>query len=105
MDILYNEAFSLRDEIGTCPNKEVKIDVTGNCPFFIRSYHVKEEDKKIIDKELKHICYLRILKEGFSAYSRQVMLISRKVTQDKRVVMDLRHLNVRIAQTIWHTHY
>ena len=26
------------------------------------------------------------------------MLISRKVTQDKRVVMDFRHLNVRIAR-------
>ena len=28
------------------------------------------------------------LKEGFSAYSSLVMLISRKVTQDKRVVTD-----------------
>ena len=29
MDMLYkyNEAFSLRDEIGTCPNKEVEIEV------------------------------------------------------------------------------
>ena len=27
-----------------------------------------------------------------------VMLISRKVTQDKRVVTDLRHLNTRIAK-------
>ena len=38
-----------------------------------------------------------ILKEGFSAYSSQIMLISRKVTQDKRVVTDFRHLNIRIA--------
>ena len=39
-----------------------------------------------------------ILKEGFSAYSSPVMLISRKLTKDKRVVTDFRHLNVRIAQ-------
>ena len=39
-----------------------------------------------------------ILKEGFSAYSSPVMLISRKLTKDKRVVTDLRHLNVRIAK-------
>ena len=39
-----------------------------------------------------------ILKEGFSAYSSPVMLISRKVTKDKRVVTDCRHLNVRIAK-------
>ena len=49
----YKEAFSLRDEIGTCPNIEVGIDVTDKPPFFIRLYHVREEDKKVIDKEMK----------------------------------------------------
>ena len=39
-----------------------------------------------------------ILKEGFSAYSSPVMLISRKLTKDKRVVTDFRHLNVGIAK-------
>ena len=39
-----------------------------------------------------------ILKEGFSAYTSPVMLISRKMTQDKRVVTDFRHLNTRIAK-------
>ena len=39
-----------------------------------------------------------ILKEGFSAYSSPVMLISRKLTKDKTVVTDFRHLNVRIAK-------
>ena len=41
---------------------------------------------------------LRDIEEGFSAYSSPVMLISRKVTQDKRVVTDFRHLNTRIAK-------
>ena len=55
MDILYRykEAFSLRDEIGMCPNIEVEIDVTDKSPFFIRLYHVREEDKAFIDKEMK----------------------------------------------------
>ena len=39
-----------------------------------------------------------ILKEGFAAYSRPVMLMSRKLTKDKTVVTDFRHLNVRIAK-------
>ena len=65
---------------------------------FIRPYHVKEEDKAIIDKEMKRLCYLGILKEGFSPYSSPVMLITRKLTKDKRVVTDFRHLNVRIAK-------
>ena len=55
MDMLfkYKEVFSLRDEIGTCPNIEVEIDVTDKSPFFIRPYHVREEDKAFIDKKTK----------------------------------------------------
>ena len=98
MDMLYKykEAFSLRGEIGTCPHIEVGIDVTDRSPYFIRSYHVREEGKKVIDKEMKHLHYLGILKEGFSPYSSPVMLISRKVMQDKSVVIYFWHLNVRI---------
>ena len=94
----YREAFNLRDEIGTWPSIEIDIDVTDKTPFFIRPYHTREEDKRILDKEMKRLCCLGILKEGFSAYSSPVMLISRRVTQDKRVVTDFRHLNTRIAK-------
>ena len=100
MDMLfkYREAFSLRDELGTCPNNEVEIDITDKSPFFIRPYPVREKDKVFIDKEMKRLCYMGILKEGFLAYSSTVMLISRKLTKDKRVVTDFRHLNMRIAK-------
>ena len=93
----YKDTFSLRDEIGTCLNIEVEIDITDKLPFFIRPCHVKEEDRNILDKEMKRLCYLGILK-GFSAYSSLVMLISRQVTKDKRFITDLRYLNVRIAK-------
>ena len=100
MDMLYKykKAFCLRDEIGTCPNIEVEIEITDKSPFFIRPYHVREEDKAVIDKEMKRLCYMGILKEGFLAYSSPVSLISRKLTKDKRVVIDFIHLNVRIAK-------
>ena len=39
-----------------------------------------------------------ILKDGFSVYSSPVMLMSRTLTKDKRVVTDFRQLNVRIAK-------
>ena len=94
----YKDVFSLRDEIGTCPNMEVNIEFTDNSPFFIWPYHVKEEDRAVLDKEMRRLCYLGILKEGFSAYSSPVMLISRKVISDKRVVTNFRHLNMRIAK-------
>ena len=61
----YREVFSLRDEIGTCPNIEIDIDVMDKIPFFIRPYQVREEDKRVLDKEMKRLCYLGILKEGF----------------------------------------
>ena len=98
MLFMYKEAFSLRDEIGTCPSIEIEIDVTDKLPFFIRPYHIREEDKAFIDKEMKELFYMGILKEGFSADSSPVMLISRKLTKDKRAVTDFRLLNVRIVK-------
>ena len=98
MQYKYKEAFSIRDEIGTCPNIEIEIEVMDKSPFFIRPYHVREEDKAIIDEEMKRLCYMGILNEGFSAFSSPMMLLCRKLTKDKRVVTDFRHLNVRIAK-------
>ena len=94
----YKDAFSLRDKIGMCLNIEVHIEVTDNSTFFIRPYHVKEEDRAVLDKEMRRLCYLGILKEGFLAYLSPVLLISRKMTSDKRVVTDFRHVNMRIAK-------
>ena len=39
----YKGAFSLRDEIGACPNIEVEINVMDQSSFFIRPYHVKKK--------------------------------------------------------------
>ena len=38
------------------------------------------------------------IKGRILAYSSSVMLISRKVTEHKRVVTDFRHLNIRITK-------
>ena len=54
-DLLYKskDAFSLRDKIGLCPNIEIEIDSTDKSPFFIRPFHANEEDKVILDKEMR----------------------------------------------------
>ena len=57
----YKDEFSLNDEIGTCPNIKVEIDITDSSPFFMRPFHPREEDKAILDKEMKRLCYLGIL--------------------------------------------
>ena len=56
MEILYEykDVFSLRDELGTCLNIEVSIEVTDNSPFFIRPYHVF----RIIFRKIE-VCYIK----------------------------------------------
>ena len=46
-------------------NIEVEKDIMDKSPFFIRPFHAREEDKALLDKEMKRLCYLGILKEGF----------------------------------------
>ena len=48
-DLLYKckDAFSLRDEIGLCPNNEIEINITDKSPFFIRPFHANDADKMI----------------------------------------------------------
>ena len=67
MDMLYKykQAFSWRDDIGMCPNIEVGIDVTDKSAFFIRPYHIREEDKRVIDNEMRHLCYLGNWRKDF----------------------------------------
>ena len=62
MDMLYKykEAFSLRDEIGMCPNIKVGIEVMDKSPFFIRPYHIREEDKEVIDKDEVFVLFRNI---------------------------------------------
>ena len=50
--VKYREAFSLRDEIGECPNMEIEIELEDETPFFIRPYPIKEEEKAHVDREM-----------------------------------------------------
>ena len=56
-----SDIFSLRDEIGTCPFIEVHLKLKDETPFFVRPYPMREEQKKVIQKEmdrLEHkVCY------------------------------------------------
>ena len=61
----YKDAFSLRDEIGTCPNIEVEIDVTNKTPFFIRPFYAKGEDKAHTAQRNEKTVLFRNLKEDF----------------------------------------
>ena len=49
MDVLYKyeEAFSLREEIGSCPSIEVGIDVTDKSPFFLDHITLGKKIRKL----------------------------------------------------------
>ncbi len=101
----YREAFSLRDEIGTCPNIEVKLELKDKSPFFIRPFPLSEDNKVLVDKEMRKGVLLGILKKGQSSYSSPIMLIPRKLGGTPRIVTDFRHLNsldsIKERNIIW----
>ena len=100
MDIIikHKKAFSLRDEIGKCPNIKIDIDVIDDSPFFVRPFPISEEDKPIMDWQMQRLVSLGILSRNTTSHTSPVMLITRKLTKDKRPVVDFRLLNTRIRR-------
>ena len=92
MDIIlkYQDAFSLRDEIGECPNIRVDIEVIDESPFFVRPFPISQEDKPVMDWQMQRLISLGILSRNTTSHTSPVMLITRKVTKDKRPVVDFR---------------
>ena len=90
-------AFSIRDEIGTCPYFEVKLKLRDDKPFFVRPYNIHEDQKPIIQKEMDRLEKLGIIRKGLTGYSSPVLLVKRKQQNLYRVVTDFRVLNERLV--------
>ena len=98
MLIKYRNAFSLRDEIGECPNLEADIKVIDDSPFFVKPFPLSENDKPFMDDQMERLVSLGILSKNITSHTSPVMLITRKLTKDKRPVVDFRLLNTRILR-------
>ena len=98
MLIKYRDAFSLRDEIGECPNLKADIKVIDDSPFFVRPFPISENDKPFMDDQMERLVSLGILSKNSTSHTSPVMLITRKLTKDKRPVVDFRLLNTRILR-------
>ena len=98
MLIKYRDAFSLRDEIGECPNLKADIKVIHDSPFFVRPFPISENDKPFMDDQMERLVSLGILSKNSTSHTSPVMLITRKLTKDKRPVVDFRLLNTRILR-------
>ena len=99
MLIKYRDAFSLRDEIGECPNLEADIKVIDESSFFVIPFPISEGDKAFMDKQMERLVSLGILSKNSTSHTSPVMLITRKLTKDKRPMVDFRLLNTRILRT------
>ena len=98
MILKYRDAFSLRDEIGECPNLVADVKVIDESPFFVRLFSLSETDKPFMDKQMERLVSLEILTKNSTSHTSPVMLITRKLTNNKRPVVDFRSLNTRILR-------
>ena len=98
MLIKYRDAFSLRDEIGECLNLKADIKVIDDSRFFVRPFSISENDKPFMDDQMERLVSLGILSKNSTSHTSPVMLIIRKLTKDKRPVVDFRLLNTRILR-------
>ena len=71
----FHDIFSLRDKIGTCPFIEVHLKLKNEIPFFAQPYPMREEQKKVIQKEMDRLEHLSIIQKGLTGYSSLVVLV------------------------------
>ena len=94
----FMDIFSLRDEIGNCPFIEVHLKLKDETPFFVTPYPMREEQKKVIEKEMDRLKHLGIIWKGLTGYSSPVVLVKRKNQNLYRVCSDFHILNEKLVK-------
>lgn len=96
--VKHQDAFSCYGEIGNSDH-EVKLPLKDEEPRYLRPYYASPDEKKLIDRELRRLELMGIIKEGLSSFTSPIMLIAKKdATAKKRLVIDLRALNEKIVK-------
>ena len=94
----FTDVFSLRDEIGTCPFIEVHLKLKDETPFFVRPYPMREEQQKVIQKEMDRLKHLGIICKGLTGYSSPVVLVKQKNQNLYRVCSDFCIFNEKLVK-------
>ena len=94
----FTDVFSLRDKIGTCPFIEVHLKLKDETPFFVIPYPMREEQKKVIQKEMDRLMHLGIIRKGLTGYSSPVVLVKWKNQNLCRVCSDFCILNEKLVK-------
>ena len=92
------DIFSLRDEIGTLPVIEIHLKLKDETPFFVRPYSMREEQKKVIQKEMDRLKHLGIIWKGLTGYSSLVVLVKWKNQNLYRVCSDFHIFNEKLVK-------
>ena len=95
----FTDIFRLRDEIGTYPFIEVHLKLKDETPFFVRPYPMREEQKKVIQKEMDRLEHLGIIQKGLTGYSSPVVLVKQKIQNLYQVCSDFHILNEKLVKT------
>ena len=63
-----------------------------------RPFPLSETDKGFMDEQIERLVSLDILSKNITSHTSPVMIITRKLTDDKTPVVDFRLLNTRILR-------
>ena len=77
---------------------EVHLKLKDETPFFVRSYPIREEQKKVIQKDMDRLEHLGIICKGLTDYSSLVVLVKWKNQNLYRVCSDFRILNEKLVK-------
>ena len=69
MILRYRDAFSLRDEIGACPNLTADIKVIYKLLFFVRPFPLSETDNGFMDEKMERLVSLGILSKNSTSHT------------------------------------
>ena len=94
----FHNISSLRDEIGTCPFIDVHLKLKDKTPFFVQPYPMREEQKKVIQKEMDKLEHLGIIQKELTGYGSLVVLVKRKNKNLNRVCSDFCILNEKLLK-------
>ena len=95
------EAFSLHGETGNA-DYTVKLRIKPDArPKYVRPYVASEDDKKVIDREIRKLELMKILVPGTAQHVSPLLLVNKKDTPAKRICSDLRQLNSYILPNPW----
>jgi hypothetical protein len=89
------------NDLGPCKVREHKITTKDDDPIYIPPYRKSESEREIIRSEIQDMLEAKIIRKSNSPWSSPCLLVPKKNTKKKRLVIDYRPLNAKTIQQNW----